>query len=593
MNQLIADYIARFSIQPSRTFDTFFTQFNAQEYEQKLPYLFDIDKFCDRLKKAMDLGEKICIYSDYDTDAITATATMYWGLIELGVKSELLDFYAPDRFIEGYGMNPDAALELSKKYDLVISVDCGINSVSEAKVFKSSSCDLIITDHHQLTGEVPDCVAVINPRLSKVYTDRRQENIEYLSSSVTGVGVAWFSLVWLAYDLEKNSLNTEYASKRKNLNRLLPFVAIGTIADCQSVLEPTNRLLVRSGLSILQSGKYFNNGLSELFRQTGLQEKMMQGYRLTSQDLGYTFSPILNSSGRISHARLSISVLLSSDAQKTKSLVEELIETNNQRKLMVKDILQGVESEAQNQVDQGAGVIWLEGNWNKGIIGLLASRLVNEYDVPVVITSEEDDKVVASSRAPEGYNLPDAMKENQALYDKSGGHPGAAGFSANPKNLANIKQTLVASLTAQGGKISQQPSDNHTAMSLPAEIQKTACRKETLIIEENQLTIELLSEIMNLDPFGQDFPFPKLLFRCTIKSFRWLGIDNKHLKLSLSSGQSVTCFNIEEDIKSLFIKEANPASVSTSLWLLAKISQNTWNNKTNLDLICEKIWIAT
>ena len=172
MNPILTEYISRFKKPQSIQFDQFFTQFSLQDYESKLPYLFDIDIFCKRLEIAIKNQQSICIYSDYDTDAVTATGTMYWGLIELGVKPEKLDFYAPDRFTEGYGMNPAAAQELSQKYDLVISVDCGINSTEEALVFKNTKCDLIITDHHQLTGLVPDCVAVINPRLSEIYLDK-------------------------------------------------------------------------------------------------------------------------------------------------------------------------------------------------------------------------------------------------------------------------------------------------------------------------------------------------------------------------------------------------------------------------------------
>ena len=189
----------------------------------------------------------------------------------------------------------------------------------------------------------------------------------------------------------------------KKLNRLLPLVAIGTIADCQSIIEPTNRLLVKAGLSILQNSSHNIIGLNELIDQTGLKAKITQGYELNSMDLGFTLSPILNSSGRISHARLSITTLITNNQltnqvnlvkenepffnQPAKELAANLIQTNQDRKLMVKDILEEVELEAQKQFDSCAKMLWLEGNWNKGIIGLLASRLVNQYDIPVVVVS--------------------------------------------------------------------------------------------------------------------------------------------------------------------------------------------------------------
>ena len=231
----------------------FFTQLSLDEYFFKLPYIFNIEVFCLRLYKAKVDNHKICIYSDYDTDAVTATATMYWGLIELGFDPANLSFYAPDRFTEGYGMNVEAVADLALQNDLVISVDCGINSVAEAvgiqnlKKNKLSKCDLIITDHHHLVNSIPDCTAVLNPRLAEYYRQNSMEvepskkiirslfdSIEeetlqkfeawvekvyrssekvisnpddYLSESVTGVGVAWFCLVWLGYFLEEIEVN--------------------------------------------------------------------------------------------------------------------------------------------------------------------------------------------------------------------------------------------------------------------------------------------------------------------------------------------------------------------------------------------------
>jgi single-stranded-DNA-specific exonuclease len=192
----------------------------------------------------------------------------------------------------------------------------------------------------------------------------------------------------------------------KKLNRLLPLVAIGTVADCQSILEGTNRLLVRAGLQIMQSNSHKIQGLAELSKITGFDVKVHSGYRFTSQDLGYIFSPILNSSGRVSHARLSIATLLKDSripsqcnfvtenkelmGQTNSELASILFQTNQERKLIVKEILGEVELEAARQVSIGSKVIWLEGDWSKGIVGLLASRLVNQYNLPVVVVSNEE-----------------------------------------------------------------------------------------------------------------------------------------------------------------------------------------------------------
>jgi len=243
MDQILQNYQNRFAnnqksiIQPNK----FFTQFDLSEYLENLPYLFDIENFCLRLLKARLNYEKICIFSDYDTDAVTATATMLQGLTDLGFKQEKLDFYSPDRFIEGYGMNVEAIKKLSQDFDLIISVDCGINSVSEAEFLQDQKCDLMITDHHHLTEKLPPAWSVVNPRLAEEYlqnqgkTDfksfpkikteilkslllsnqqkkileiwiKKIQNLRQeisldkcLTSSVTGVGVVWFGLVWFGY----------------------------------------------------------------------------------------------------------------------------------------------------------------------------------------------------------------------------------------------------------------------------------------------------------------------------------------------------------------------------------------------------------
>ncbi len=251
-------------------FDKFFTDFTPEEHFEKLPFLFDIENFVIRALLAKLKSQKICIYADYDTDAVTATGVVYHGLLDLGFDSSLIDFYTPDRFTEGYGINGEAVARLVTIFDLIISVDCGINSVDEAQIIQDSeNCDLLITDHHHLHNKVPDCIGVVNPRLGEYYgsfynakikkkskdkTKSEQDFLakeedapksskppvtnpkilkelntlldkntqiklqeyltkiqkikempnynNYLSSSVTGVGVAWFCLVWLGYAMD-------------------------------------------------------------------------------------------------------------------------------------------------------------------------------------------------------------------------------------------------------------------------------------------------------------------------------------------------------------------------------------------------------
>lgn len=633
MNSAVIEYFNRFAKSKPDRPEKFFTQYNLGQYTDKLPYIFGVESFCIRLFLALINQENICIYSDYDTDAVTATATMYWGLVSLGFSEALIDFYAPDRFTEGYGMNTEAVEMLAQKYDLLISVDCGINSVEEAKIVKKiGHCDLIITDHHHLRGEVPNCVSVINPRLAKYYfenpdilTNKQgidldnpkldpklkiniQEWLEktkknpnlystkpqhFLSESVTGVGVAWFCLVWFAYflqEIQPKKLDTSVSK----LNLLLPFVAIGTIADCQSVLEPTNRLLVRAGLQLFQKNQLPFLGLNQLLDQTKLSEQITQNYKLTSQDLGYTLSPILNSSGRLSHAKLSIDTLLSKNTESAQDLARELIQTNQDRKQMIKDIIQELEESASEQFLSGQKIIWIEGNWSKGVVGLLASRLVNKYNLPTVIISVEgSETVVASLRAPEGYHLPNAMNVSPDLFEKFGGHPGAAGFSTNWVNLAKIKDSMSQALSKQAENLSVEKDyffpEWVDTENLPSGLKTQGSKKNLLWLKKNDINSVLLTEIWSLDPFGQDFPVPSLVFQLNFKDINlsWMGKEQNHLKITFNRNQSLTYFRVSSEEKTQILNSINTDSC---FWVEAKLSQNSWNGQTTNTLITEKMY---
>ncbi len=638
MSPILIDYYNRFAKGNSYKFDYFFSQLAPQQIKDKLPYLFGIEVFCLRLLQALVNQEKICIYSDYDTDAVTATATMYWGLVELGFDPQKISFYAPDRFIEGYGMNLEASKKLAVENDLIITVDCGINSTQEADLIMNSGCDLLITDHHHLHGDLPKALAVINPRLSDFFTQkpnqlkspdtfwRRFESKldssilefyrtwsrqvfhnkdkrhgQFLSHSVTGVGVAWFCVVWLAYFLQAIQENSSIIkfSKQLNqvlskkiivqkLNHLLGFVAIGTMADCQSILDTTNRLLVRTGIQILQENKHSYLGLKSLLLQTGLQDKINQGYKLNSQDLAFVFAPILNSSGRISHANLSIQLLLADSLEKADLLASELIATNEERKNMVKQISAVLAQNVSTQIAQNYSCIWLEGDWNKGIIGLLASKFVTQFALPCIVVSIESDQAVASLRAPEGFHLPEAMKQASQWLTKFGGHPGAAGFTCNTVDLPKVKEILQQVLAHQAQNLTKPNQvfvpDNFT---VPPQLQVLSTNPSYIWLTVNDLNTDLLQKVWNLDPFGQDFPIPKFVFNLESYSLRWLGQEGRHIRINLKPEISVTIFNLDEQIKQQFLQINLPKNI----WLEAKLTQNTWNGNTRNDLVAERVWV--
>ncbi len=633
MHQVLKYYVQRFQKEETsnKQISSFFSQLKPDDYIQELPFMYDLENALLRLLIALLKDEKICIFSDYDTDAVTATAVMYHGLVELGFKKENLSFYAPDRFVEGYGMNTDAIKNLCQKNDLIISVDCGINSVEEAKAAKELNKDLIITDHHHLHSDLPKCLSVINPRLSDYYKnenlpkvnnklferiaaknesdkiekindwlkkmekrskDVQKNSADSLSKSTTGVGVAWFTLLWFGYFLQEIGLFDRSLVK---FNSLLSLVAIGTIADCQSILDPTNRLLVKSGIQIIATEKYDIPGLKSLMEKTGILAKMKQGYFFNSQDIAFYLSPILNSSGRLTHAKLSIQVLIEDNHSKADQLSQELIEVNERRKEMVNNIYFEVNELAKIQAEKEDS-IWLNGDWNKGVIGLLASKLVNIYDKPVIVASKEDGKIVASLRAPEDFHLPNAMKYGEKYLLKFGGHPGAAGFTTTEENLKKAKKLILEGLKKQYNSLKsekrEQYLDQKLFQILPSNLLNYTNKKNLIWLEPQELENNLFQNLLNLDPFGQDFPFPNFVTYINSLNFRWLGNEQKHAKFRLPNNQTITAFNLDEEIKDSLIQSMqNKITTKFQLWFQVKLVQNVWNGKTQNELIAENIWL--
>jgi len=382
----------------------------------------------------------------------------------------------------------------------------------------------------------------------------------------------------------------------KKLNPLLVYVAIGTVADCQSIIEPTNRLLVKAGLQLFNNQNYHSYGLEQLAIQTGLQQKQNQGYKIQSSDLGYLFSPILNSSGRISHAKLSIELLITDQFETAKRLATELIETNNSRKEMVKDILDEVNLQANSQFLAKSGALWLEGDWNKGLVGLIASRLVSSYNLPVIVVSLNDSEATASLRAPEGYHLPNAISSlPPGLILKGGGHPGAAGFTAVSGNLAEIKTQLIYALKKQVENkeiLATSYLPHSFEQKLPPEIELLQYRRDLIWLNQDELTPDLLKESDTLDPFGMDFLQPKFVVKLNNFGYRLMGKDFSSARI-LTNNFSFSVFNLDQNVlQTLANLEPQIMPRKWDLWAVLKTSQNTWNNKTTTELIAEKIWVV-
>jgi len=443
----------------------------------------------DRILLAIEGKEKITIYADYDADAITAAAVVYLGLKKLGHNAE---YYIPDRFSEGYGMNTEAIKAIAANgTKLIITVDCGMNAVQEAASSKILGVDLIITDHHELTGELPQALAVINPK---------NPHDQYPFPFLTGVGVAYKLIQALFSKFEK------YKDWEK---WLLDLVAIGTVADVQS-LTSENRILVSFGLKVLAKTRW--SGLKALL--AGLKDNKYDTFTL-----GFILAPRINAAGRIKHGDTAFKLLVEENFLEAEKLAIELNQLNQHRQLLTEQVLS--EAKAQIEINLDKKVLLAVGkDWPKGVVGLVAGKLSEEYNRPVLAVSSVEGLATGSARSTPDFDIVAALTAAKDLLQKYGGHTQAAGFTLASDNLLPFHQRLLEYAESLNLTLSE------AVLDIDAEVNPA------------DMTWETYGYLENLAPFGYGNPKPKLVGRgFEVIDSRTVGATNKHLKLKLKYGE--------------------------------------------------------
>lgn len=461
------------------------------------PFLLsDMDRAVTRIAKALEKKEKICVYADYDADAVTAAAVLLRFFQALGQTSA--SYYIPDRFAEGYGVSSDAISMLkARDTDLIITVDCGINAVEAVDLANSLGIDVIVTDHHQLTGQLPKAVGVINPH---------QPGDKYPYKDLTGAGVA-FKLVQGLAQSKQHSINSGWEKW------LLDLVAIGTVADCQSLLGE-NRIFVKWGLHVLQKTKWL--GLKKLIRQAGLV-----GINLETYHLGFMIAPRLNAAGRIEHANLALELLLTDDEMRADDLSQKLNELNKHRQNLTEQIL----SEAREQLGEvGAQKILLAAGdgWPKGVVGLVAGKLTEEFSRPVLILEKSGDQATGSARSIRSFNIVEAIGRSESILVKYGGHPMAAGFTIKSEHIEVFHKNLL-----------EYAEETLTSDDLSPILEYDT---EASIQEIGDGLVNTLDKFA---PFGLGNPRPRLRINNLIpKNISQIGKEGKHLRMYVSRAAS-------------------------------------------------------
>ncbi|MBR7120686.1 MAG: single-stranded-DNA-specific exonuclease RecJ [Lentisphaeria bacterium] len=440
------------------------------------PYRFPgIREACDRLWQAIARKEPILIHGDYDTDGITASALLALVLRQNGA---IVNSFIPHRFDDGYGFTPESlekALEMFGECGVLVTVDCGITSCDAVKVAREKGIDVIITDHHEAGDELPEAVAVINP---KVYPEL--EDLQLLS----GAGAAFkLSHAFIKYGREMN-----LGGFMTRLEEVLDYVALGTVADIVPLLGE-NRIMVKYGIEALR--KQLRPGVRALIESSHLHSD------LSPSDITFRLAPRINAAGRVGDANIALELLESDNIVGAHRCAGALEEFNRDRQEQEQKIYQ----DACGQIERGLAwqspysLLVAGRNWHQGVIGIVASRLARDYNRPTIVLTIQDDHAYGSGRSIANLNLVEVLTKSAPLLERYGGHPMAVGIGLKTENIAAFYEEMDREIKAQ-----IDPSELESFISYDGEAQL------------GEMTPEFFSYLDKLSPFGHSNQKPVYRF---------------------------------------------------------------------------------
>ncbi|HAG27495.1 TPA: single-stranded-DNA-specific exonuclease RecJ [Patescibacteria group bacterium] len=513
------------------------------------PFLFtQMQVAVDRTWEAIQKNEKILIYGDYDADAVTANAVLTQTFRYLGVEVES---YIPDRFTEGYGLNLEAFQKIKDQgVKVVITVDCGTNSTAEADYCKANGIDLIITDHHEITGSIPNAFALVNPKNpNEVYPDKQ----------ITGVGVAYKFAKALLSNHEK-VMTQRGVSIEDHIPEwdkwLLDLVAIGTVADCHSLLGE-NRILVKFGLKVLQKTRWM--GLRLLMENAGIDLKQKNPDSVT---LGFAIAPRINAAGRLEHANVALQLLTTNDYATAIDLANRIEEINRRRQ----DITARIVSEAKEKAEAIRSrkiLVLSDPSWAKGVVGIVAGKLAEHYKKPVIVLERGEKESTGSARSSRGFDIVSALKACAPYLSRFGGHKEAAGLTLSNDKLDEFYVELL------------KYTERHWPEELPEAVLEIDAE-----LSESDFSFDRYAEIELLEPFGAGNPKPIFAVKgATLASYRTVGADQNHLQLKIAIGEKlIDCIGFSMGYK------AGQLEVGQDLDLCGELLSDSWNGTKKLKM---------
>jgi single-stranded-DNA-specific exonuclease len=502
----------------------------------------------ERIVSAVREGRKIVIYGDYDVDGVCGTSIL-WACLRLAGASDV-GYYIPHRVEEGYGVNPDALRRIATemKAALVVTVDCGISAIEEARLARELGMEFIITDHHTPGDQLPEADVIVHPRLNAT---------PYPCPDLCGAGVA-FKLAW---QICKSFGDGKKASPhlRDFLVRSLGLVALATVADVVPLVGE-NRVLVRHGLSGIEVDPTV--GLRALMEVSGCLNKR----KLTTGTVGFGLAPRINAAGRLERATRAVEMLTTDDTRLAREIAEELDGCNTQRQ----EVEQSIVKEAHEMIraagdvgSRGAIVVGREG-WHAGVIGIVASRLAETYHRPAVVVSLNEPHGQGSARSVAGFNLYEAIKACSEGLMAFGGHSAAAGLKLPLAHFPAFAELF----------------DNHCRAALSAEQRERVWNVDAEVLL-GYLTTRIVDEIESLEPYGVGNPRPLLLASRVrlLGEPRVVGDRKNHVQLKVTQGEGVVkaiAWNMADRFKGV--------KADTVISLVFQPAINEWNGRREVQL---------
>ena len=504
------------------------------------PFLMkDMEEASTRLARAVRNQEKVVVYGDYDVDGTTATAIVYGFLKRFGVN---VSHYIPHRFKEGYGISEDGIqYAIDSRSDLIVSVDCGITAVEEAKFAREKGIDLVICDHHTAGDEIPDAVAVLDPK---------RPDCSYPFDGLSGAGVG-FKLIQAT--LTKLGLPQDVAFE------YLDLLAISIASDIVPIVDE-NRIMMRAGLQMLNERPRI--GIKALMNLI----KMDIG-KVSTSNIVFSIGPRINAAGRMGDAGTAMQLLIADSYEEASAFAHELEEINKRRRRTDTKTMEQAMLQIDEHIDMNAcsSVVLHHPDWHLGVIGIVASRLVDQYCRPAVMLSTVDGKIKGSARSVKGVNIYNALKECEDLLIQFGGHEFAAGLTMEEDKLDAFRERF-------NGIVQQRMCDEDFLPELAVDAE----------IALDQIDVHFWKVLSQFEPFGPLNLRPVFVSRGVQVVGNPVIVGRNHLKLRVMQNGSgafdAIGFNLGEHL------EAVRACQNGCLDVAFSVDENTWRNRTSLQL---------